>query len=349
MRIAVEWVLFIHQALSSGLTPLPEHQSGDWQSIVFFYKDAQLEELGDRILETTWREFSGLARNQIALTWIVYDLPAPINTGGAISAEEFWKYSPRGYHYRGVEHIDPADLVKLFYLVAVCEWLERGMIAPSTELDRAIRDMIVFASNDATSLVIDTLTGTTSGPELSPGPFETWQQQRNLVNRYYQSLNWAELETINVNQKVWSEGAYGRERIFLGELMENRNLLTPIATAWLLHSIIGGVAVSPARSQSMMNLLARSLNPYNLAANSHNQVIGFLGAGLPVETRLWSIGGHAPQVRHDAAYIEIPDLRPYLLVVFTEGKPHSQNEQLLPFVSHQVVEAVRSLGTQSDL
>jgi hypothetical protein len=307
---------------------------------MFFHKDEQLERLGDRLLEATWAEFPGLARNQIALTWIVYDPPAIVNTGGALSAEEFWKYSPRGFSYRGVECIYPASVVKLFYLVALHEWLEQGMAQPSAELERATKDMIVDSSNDATSLVVDVLTGTTSGPELPMAPFETWKQQRNLVNRYFQSLNWDELDTINVNQKTWCDGAYGRERAFLGELMDNRNRLTTTATARLLHSIVGGVAVSAERSQSMMQLLRRSLNPNDLAADPENQVTGFLGAGLPLNARLWSKAGLMSRVRHDAAYVELPDVRPYLLVVFTEGTAHSQNEAILPFVSQQVAAAI---------
>ncbi len=66
--------------------------------------------------------------------------------------------------------------------------------------------MIVDSSNDATSLIVDTLTGTTSGPELPDAPFETWKHQRNLVNRYFQNLGWEELNGINVNQKPWNEG-----------------------------------------------------------------------------------------------------------------------------------------------
>ncbi|HEY9885138.1 MAG TPA: serine hydrolase, partial [Thermosynechococcaceae cyanobacterium] len=89
---------------------------------MFFRKDEQLERLGDRLLEATWAEFPGLSRNQIALTWLVYDPPAIVNTGGALSAEEFWKHSPRGFSYRGVESIYPASVVKLFYLVALHEW-----------------------------------------------------------------------------------------------------------------------------------------------------------------------------------------------------------------------------------
>lgn len=313
--------------------------------MTFFHKDEQLESLGDRILEALWAEFPGLARNQIAMTWVVYDPPIIVNTGGALSAEEFWKYPVRGFSYRGVERIYPASVVKLFYLVAVQEWLQQGMVPPSAELDRAMRDMIVDSSNDATGLVVDVLTGTTSGPELPPAPFETWKYQRNLINRYFQSLNWMELETINVNQKTWCDGPYGREQVFVGELRENRNMLTPIATARLLHSIVGGVAVSAERSQAMMALMKRSLDPNDLAKDPENQVVGFLGGGLPPVAQLWSKAGWMSQVRHDAAYIEISGLRPYLLVVFTEGKTQSQNERLLPFASRLVVEAMAELGT----
>lgn len=308
----------------------------------FFHRDDTLAQVGDRILEATWDQFPKLARNQIALTWLVYDPPYPINTGGALTPEEFWKYPVRGYSYRGVESIYPASVVKLFYLVAVHEWLENNMIAPSAELDRAVRDMIVDSSNDATSLVVDTLTGTTSGPELTPGPFETWQTQRNIVNRYYQSLGWPEFDTINVNQKTWCEGPYGRERAFYGSEMENRNWLTTEATARLLHAIVGGVAVSSGRSQAMMQHLHRSLDPTALAADPENQVVGFLGGGLPQTARLWSKAGWMSRVRHDAAYIELPKGHPYLLVVFTEGREHSANEALLPFISHQVAIAIQT-------
>ncbi|MEO1209288.1 MAG: serine hydrolase [Cyanobacteria bacterium J06638_20] len=308
----------------------------------FFQQDDQLTQIGDRLLADTRAQFPTIAANQIALTWLVYDEPYPVNTGGALTAEEFWRYPVRGYTYRGVERIYPASVVKLFYLVAVQEWLESGMISASTELDRAVRDMIIDSSNDATSLVVDTLTGTTSGPELPPGPFETWKQQRNIINRYYQNLGWEEFETINVNQKTWCEGPYGRERLFYGEAMENRNWLTTNAVARLFHSVVGGVAVSSERSQAMMQFLSRSLNPADLAADPENQVIGFLGEGLPETAQLWSKAGWMSRVRHDAAYVELPDRKPYLLVVFTEGTAQSENEAVLPFISKKIVAAIQS-------
>ncbi|MBW4653945.1 MAG: class A beta-lactamase-related serine hydrolase [Kaiparowitsia implicata GSE-PSE-MK54-09C] len=310
----------------------------------FFNRDADLAALGDRILHNTWQTFPTLAQNQIALTLLVYTPPVPVNTGGALSPEEFWRQPIRGFSYRGVERIYPASVVKLFYLMAMHEWLETGMIASSPELERAARDMIVESSNDATGLVVDVLSGTTSGPELPAGPFETWQQQRNIVNRYLRSLQWDEFATINVNQKTWCDGPYGRERAFLGEAMDNRNMLTTDAVARLLHSIMGGVAVTPGRSHAMMSLMRRSLDATELAADPENQVTGFLGAGLPPSATLWSKAGLTSRVRHDAAYIELPDAPPFLLVAFTEGKEHSQNEQLLPFVAQQVVRAIAPLS-----
>jgi beta-lactamase class A len=308
----------------------------------FYQADPNLTSLAEQVLADTHAKFPDLKPEQIALTWLVYDRPIPVNTGGAITADELWKYPVRGFSHRGGERIYPASIVKLFYLLAIHEWLEQGMATTSAELDRAVRDMMIDSSNDATSLVVDTLTGTTSGPELSAGPFETWKAQRNLINRYYQSLGWSELDAINVNQKTWSEGPYGRERAFVGEMRENRNMVTTDAIARLMHSIVGGAAVSSDRSSQMMQLLDRDLN---LALSTpdpgeENQVNGFLGAGLPPESKIWSKAGWTSQVRHDAAYIELVDRQPYLLVVFTEGTANSQNRQILPFIADRFVNAM---------
>lgn len=312
--------------------------------MVFFNQDKQLENLGNQILEATWAKFSTLAPNQIALTWVVYDPPAPVNTGGALTPNAFWEHPVRGFSYRGGERIYPASVVKLFYLVAVQEWLEKGMSQTTDELNRALTDMIVDSSNDATSLIVDILSGTTSGPVLTPGPFETWKYQRQIVNRYYQSLGWEEINAINVCQKTWGDGPYGRERAFYGEMFENRNMLTTDATARLLHSIVGGVAVSSGRSQAMMKLLKRGLNADELPQNvEEDQVTGFLGGGLPENSQIWSKAGWTSTVRHDAAYIELPNQRPYLLVVFTEGKEQGKSREILPFVSGKIAEAVSKL------
>jgi beta-lactamase class A len=123
--------------------------------------------------------------------------------------------------------------------------------------------------------------------------------------------------------------------------MENRNMLTTDGVARLLHSIIGGVAISSERSQKMMQLLKRSLNPAQFVdSDGENQITGFIGEALPSNAQIWSKAGWTSQVRHDAAYIEIPGVSPYLLTIFTEGKDNAQNKSILPFISWLVVEAM---------
>lgn len=309
----------------------------------FFTPDPILQSALEQILEQVQAEFA-LTPTQLAVTWIVYDPPYITNTGGALSATDFWQHRPRGASYRGVELIYPASVVKLFYLVAAHEWLEQGMIPPSPELDRALRDMVVDSSNDATALVVDMLSGTTSGPELPPGPFETWCHQRNIVNRFFQSLQWPELVGINLNQKPWGDGPYGRERAFVGDHYENRNRLTTNAVARLVHSIAGGVAVSAERSQTMLTLMQRTVPSHPPDLGEEDQVTGFLGAGLPPGTTLYSKAGYTSKVRHDVVYFELPSGPPGLLVAFTEGREHSQNRHILPRLAALIAQATLNPG-----
>jgi len=307
----------------------------------FFTEDADLTQRLKQTLDQIGTAYPTLAPHQIAVTWVVYDPPYITNTGGALSAQDFWQHSPRGASYRGVELIYPASVVKLFYLVAAHEWLEQGMVPPAAEMDRALRDMIVDSSNDATSLVMDVLSGTTSGPDLPPGPFETWVYQRNIVNRFFQSLQWPEITTVNLNQKTWGDGPYGRERAFVGEHYENRNKLTTNAVARLIHSMVGGVAVSAARSQAMLTLMQRDLTRERPPSEEEDQVTGFIGAGLPNQATLHSKAGFTSQARHDSAYVEIPGHHPFALVVFTEGREHSKNREIIPYLAQQLAQHTR--------
>ncbi|MDJ0730907.1 MAG: serine hydrolase [Crocosphaera sp.] len=305
--------------------------------MTFFTPDKTLNSLGNQILATTWAEFPELARNQCALTLLVYDTPVVVKKEAITFPWEFWQHPIKGFAYRGNEVIYPASVVKLFYLVAIHQWLATGRVKPSTELNRAMTDMIVDSSNDATSLVMDMLTDTTSGPELDSQALETWKHKRNAINRYFQGLGWEEFNQINVNQKTWCDGYYGRERQFVGENWQNRNRLTTNAVARLFHTIIIEMAVSVERSQQMMGLLNRSITRKIEQEQEENQVTGFLGESLPKNTKLWSKAGWTSQVRHDAAYIETPNLPPFLLVVFTEGRNNSQNKRILPFISQLVL------------
>jgi len=303
----------------------------------FFTTDLRLQAQLEAILESTWEQFPQLAQNQVALTWIPYEPPYRVNTGGALSAEAFWQYKPQGASYRGVELTWPGDMVHLFYLIATHVWLEQGMTATDAEIERAMADMVSGSSADAASYLIDVLTGTTSGPSLPPGPLDTWESQRNIVNRYFASLGWPELRSININQKTWCDGPYGRERAFLGKAYENRNKLTTEAVARVLHSIVGGVSVSSSRSQSMMKLLAS-------VAESNIEKVNPVAKGvlsLVPEARIWAKTAVTAQIQHAATYIEAAGIHPYLLVVFTQSNQQPLPQDLLAFVSQQVFQAAQ--------
>jgi beta-lactamase class A len=80
----------------------------------------------------------------------------------------------------------------------------------------------------------------------------------------------------------------------------------------------------------MQELLARSLAAEERAADPENQVDGFLGDGLPEGSQLWSKAGWMSQARHDAAYVEVPGQKPFLLVAFSEGPACANDARLLP-------------------
>lgn len=231
--------------------------------------------------------------------------------------------------HRGGQEIYPASVVKLFYLVAAHRWMEDGKLADTEELRRAMRDMIVDSYNEATGYVVDLLTETTSGPELSSTELEVWYEKRNAVNRYFASLGF---QNINVNRKPWCEGPYGRERQSVNLHKPNhRNWLTTDATARLLTEIVTGRSVTPDRSRQMMDLLKR--DPFNPKAETQSRE--YTGKALPEGAKLWSKAGWTSETRHDAAYVELPDGNRFVLVVFTVN--HANEREIIPALARAVI------------
>ena len=235
--------------------------------------------------------------------------------------------------HRGEARIYPASVVKLFYLEAAQRWMEDGKIQDTPELRRAMKDMIVDSYNEATHYIVDLLTGTTSGPELPPGEMSEWEQKRNVVNRYFQSRGFG---NVNVNQKPWCEGPYGRERAFVGEKNTNRNALTTDATAQLVTEIALGKAVSKKRSEEMLELMVR--DPFVPTKDLDDQAHGFTGTAVPPGGKLWSKAGWTSETRHDAAYIELPEGgtgAKFVLVIFTVN--HANEREIIPTLARRII------------
>ena len=228
--------------------------------------------------------------DQVAVTWVRYDTASPANGSGSGAA---WADQKLLY---------PASVVKLMYAVAAEHWLQRDLIPDSEELRRALLDMLADSSNDATGLIVDLLTGTTSGPPLRSPAWEQWQRHRRVINDWFYGFGWPELERINCCQKTWGDGPYGRERVFYGENNNNRNALCTAATARILEAVMTDGVLSPPACQRLRSRLARSLCLSERQKDPENQVDGFLGQGLPEGSQLWSKAGWMSQARHDAAW-----------------------------------------------
>ena len=283
---------------------------------------ARLQKVVDDAARAALERFKekGFAEKHLAVTLI--DLTDPAR--------------PERASFRGAEPIYPASVVKLFYLAAAHRWLEDGRLKESEEFSRALRDMIVESSNDATHYVLDSLSGVSNGAELSPEELKAWAERRNVVNRYFASLGYTVGPGgINVNQKPWCEGPYGRERQFLGPKFENRNKLTTDATARLVFEIVTGRAVSPERSRRMLDLMKRDFA--GKSEDPDDQAHGFTGIALEPGTRLWSKAGWTSTARHDAAYVELPDGRRLVLVTFTTD--FAKERDIIPTVAREVIKA----------
>ncbi len=280
-----------------------------------------LQTLADRTAQSCLEHFAarGLRPDQLALTLV--DLREPA--------------SPRRASVRGGEMIYPASVIKLFYLAAAHRWLEDGRLADQPELRRAMKDMIVDSSNDATHYVIDLLTGTTSGPELPEADLKVWFEARNAVTRYFASLGYT---GVYAHKKPWGDGPYGRESQATLRFEPKRNMLTTDDTARLMVEIATGRCITPARSAQMQDLLARQLAPTD--SDPDNQA-RFSGPALPAGAKLWSKAGWTSQTRHDAFYAELPNGAKFVLVVFTVG--HASEREILRHVARTVVEGMPGL------
>lgn len=238
--------------------------------------------------------------------------------------------------FRGNERVYPASVVKLFFLAATHRWLEDKKIEDTPELRRALKDMIVDSSNEATQYIVDVLSRATSGYELPPEEMKKWQYQRDAVNRYFTSLGYT---NINTNQKTFCEDAYGREKVSRGPNGENRNKLTTDATARLMMEIATGKSVTPRRSALMMELLKRDYA--GSSTDPDDQAHGFSGMALQGVSgaRLWSKAGWTSTTRHDVAYIELPDGGKFVLATFTTD--HANEREIIPTVARFVIDGLK--------
>ena len=292
--------------------------------MAFYRQDPEMASCLKGILDRFEKEGRPSLQKNIAITWIRYNNQNPSPSNGYGTG---WN-SNKNYY--------PASIVKIVYALASQIWIQKDLIINSDELRRALYEMIANSNNDATSYILDLLTGTTSGPSLNEQNFEAWKIQRKLVNNWLEELQWPEIKNWNCSQKTWNEGPFGRERDFYGKSNENRNRMTTEGSARIFESLMTNEMLPKVESDKFIKVFQRSLDPISRKKDLENQVDGFLGEGLPLASKLWSKAGLMSEVRHDVAWWKAPNKNPMLAVVFTTGKELVKDQFLLPAISSEL-------------
>ena len=289
----------------------------------FYYLQEEMGLVLNDILDRVCSKNRENLKNDISITWINY------------KSENNHIYKGFGFGINDKKLIYPASIVKLVYGLAAYSWIKTKKILLSKEISDAVYKMLFYSSNDATSFLIDVITGTTSGPCIEGDPWENWKYQRSIINDWLKELNWNELNEINCCQKTWEDGPFGREKEFYGHENKNRNMMTTNSTARILEEIM--IKIDYQKDNlNLRSFLKRNLNKNFLRKDPLNQVDGFLGGGLPENINFWSKAGLMSQARHDAAWWVNNDSLQTLLVVFGNGEKYVKDEILFPEISNAI-------------
>lgn len=272
-------------------------------------KDPRIETALRHAAEATLKQFPKLTADNLALSVVDVTKPELLARGD----------------YHGDAPFYPASVVKLFFMAEVFHQRKEA----EHDVDRALKEMIHVSDNDATAFIIDTISDTCSGPWLEGRALAKFIDKRRVVNKWLQPMGY----DVSAMMKPWSFGPFGRDVQALGDNKENRNRSSANAIASLLLWIVRGRAVSRGASGAMLGLLERPLNP---PRSDENQVKEFIGAALPPAAHLWSKAGWTSEVRHDAAYIEMPGGRKVVLVIFTRGA--ADDVTLVPAIAKHLLE-----------
>lgn len=246
--------------------------------------------------------------------------------------------------YSDNQPIFPASVSKLFWLVALYGQYQAGILPKETISEGEIYKMIQDSDNEPASRVVDTITATESGAELTKEELKTWINKRLWVNRFFESAGY---RNINVSQKNFPVPYLKLERPDRGrdlqirgkDAVPIRNYLTTFDVARLLYEIDSGQAVSKEYSTKIKNLLRRDLNPDVWKKKEYNSIAGFFAESLPQDSYVFSKVGWTFESRQDAAIIESPDGKVrYILVVFADNSGFGEDWKIFPNISRMVYE-----------
>jgi hypothetical protein len=305
--------------------------SQDWSYNVLtqppFEKSGNTQEIVDRILDLARRK--GLPSNRLSISLV------------DLSDSRCCLYGA----YADKESRFPASISKLFWIVAFFGELSAGKRGWDGISESDLYKMIQNSDNEPASSVLDWLTDTESGDNLSKDELNAWRGRRDSVNSFFRKAGY---QYVNVSQKNFPIPKLkllkpeGRELQMRGSQSNPlRNYLTTYETARLLYEIATKQSVSVVYSQKMLDLLRRNYEQEKL--KEYDSIKGFFGERFsPSEIDLYSKAGWTSDSRQDAAIVISRDGKlKYILVMFGDDPAFANDWDFFPDASRIVYENMR--------
>ncbi len=234
---------------------------------------------------------------------------------GFVAEDEVWttvidmrdSHDHRIGSYQGDIMVYPASVIKLCYMLAAYDQVPTGKIEMDEKLQSDIAQMITVSNNKATNRVLDRVTNTYFGPDLSGEALESFEYKRQAVNRYLTDIG---LEDLWATNKTYDSGIplYGRDIQWLGgragDNFEKSNMMTTDDTAKLLYLIWNKAVVSPEACDKMLKHMDR---------NGENKAI--FSKMVPEGVKLYSKDGYTGLCKHDAGIFELPGEKGSVIIV----------------------------------
>lgn len=242
----------------------------------------------------------------------------------------------------------PASVVKLFWLVALYGQFSAGVWQNPKIFTEDLYKMIKQSDNEASSRILDVITNTRSGTELSGKEYKQWLDKRYSINQFFQKAGY---QNINISQKTFpipSEHLYepqGNDLKMRGNKDKPiRNKISTGQAAKLMYEIVTKRAISPEISKNLQqwltwDLTSQEWKDINPNTGRFNPIRTFFGESLPTDIYFSSKAGWTANTRQEVAFVRTRDGKTaYILAAFAEDAAYAKNSKIFPQISRQVFE-----------
>jgi hypothetical protein len=243
-------------------------------------------------------------------------------------------FGAEGFAHRGAVGHYPAGLTAPYHLIHALSAIEAGRMTPHSDLDRALRDMMLWPSDSAANYVIDWLTGTTGDTALDGAEYLDWASKRRRLGAFFWALGWPEWDGCRLAQKQSRDMLYGREARLAGDAGEGLNSLTPLCAARLLWEMFeGDLPLGRDMLRRAHLAMARDQASPDAVFLGYG-LDGFLAGNLPEGVRIWSKStqtgwtGDAKTswVKHDMLRLVGQGMKPLHIVLMTQSRALAEAE-----------------------